>query len=184
MKIEETKNTTETTTNVKTEKPKPSFLRKNIVPIILLVILIAGFAYFSIKINNSENRFKEEKTQMITKYETEKDSLKITQLEFASTVFSWSVRSELMRNNTENLNQLLTVFVKKSGAELVQLIKPENNVVLLSSDKKFEGLPYNKKLDNNLSTTMVLKEEGLVRIITPVMGLNNKIGVLVVEVKK
>lgn len=86
---------------------------------------------------NNAKQFENEKIQLITKYETERDSLQIKHLELASTVFTWSVRSELLRNNTENLNQLLTVFVKESELDLVQLINPMNKMVLLSSDKKF-----------------------------------------------
>lgn len=181
--MEDIKNNPEPYRNVETEKAKPSFLKRHIVPIILIVLLLGGFAWFSFQISRNENRFKEEKTQLITKNQIEKDSMKIAQLEFATTVLSWSVRSELPRNNTDNINQLITAFVKKSGADLVQLIKPENNSVLLSSDKKFEGMPYSKKLDNNLTKTTVVKEDGMVRIIVPVMGLNSKIGILIVEKK-
>lgn len=160
-----------------------TFLKKHISSVILAIALVIGFIWFSIKLKTNENRFENEKTKLIAKYETERDSIQIKHLEFASTVFSWSVRSELLRNNTENLNQLLTIFIKESGADLVQLINPENNIVLLSSDKKFEGKPYEQNLTNEITTSIVIKEQGLVRIITPVMGFNNKIGVLVTELK-
>jgi hypothetical protein len=73
--------------------------------------------------------------------------MRVKHLEFATEVFSWSVRSELLRENTENLNQLLTVFFKESGVDLVQLINPEDKMVVLSSDNKFEGVSYAGLLD-------------------------------------
>ncbi|MDP3444643.1 MAG: hypothetical protein Q8T08_17440 [Ignavibacteria bacterium] len=160
-----------------------AFLKKNKAASVLSIALIVVFIWFSVKIRINEKNFNNEKTQLITQYESTIDSLQIAQLEFATKVFSWSVRSELLRNNTENLNQLLTVFVKESGADLVQLIKPEDKMVLLSSDKKFEGNPYAENLDFELKESTVVREESNVKIITPVMGFNNMIGILIVELR-
>lgn len=173
----------------KTLEPKKtgkfmSFVKNNKAATFLTILLLAMFIYFSVKIKNEEKQFENEKTQLITKYETERDSLKIKHLEFASTVFSWSVRSELLRNNTENLNQLLTIFVQESKADLVELVDPTNKMVLLSSDKKFEGNPYLGNLDSQLTETTVVKDTNSVKIITPVMGFNSTIGILIVESKK
>ncbi|MCJ7758368.1 MAG: hypothetical protein MUP24_09475, partial [Gillisia sp.] len=93
----------------------------------------------------------------------------------------WSVRSELLRNNTENLNQLVNAFVKESGADLVQLIDPETNKIILSSDKKFEGSEYAQKIDYGLKEPHTLKEDAGIKIITPVMGLNTALGILIVQ---
>ncbi|UUW10993.1 hypothetical protein NLG42_09345 [Flavobacterium plurextorum] len=106
---------------------------------------------------------------MITQYESKIDSLQIKHLEFATEVFSWSVRSELLRNNTENLNQLLSIFVRQSGADLVQLVNPKDNIVLLSSDKKFEGTTLETTGFSNLTNTKVYTKEILVKIVSPVM---------------
>jgi len=145
--------------------------------------LIVVAIWFLIKVSVDAKRFENEKTQLITLYETQMDSLQVKHIEFASTVFSWSVRSELMRNNVENLNQLLTVFVKESGADLVQLVNPENKLILLSSDKKFEGTTYDQNLDFEIENTVVLEQDGKVIIVTPVMGFNSTIGILIVELK-
>jgi hypothetical protein len=159
-----------------------AFLKNNKAASVLSIALIVVFIWFSVKIRVNEKNFNNEKTQLITQYESTIDSLQIAQLEFATKVFSWSVRSELLRNNSENLNQLLSVFVKESGADLVQLIKPEDKMVLLSSDKKFEGNPYKGNLDFELKESTIIREENNLQLIVPVMGFNNKIGILVVEI--
>lgn len=172
-----------------------AFIKKNIVAVLLALILIVVLIWYSVKISLSDKQFEKEKTELITKSEneksalitrhkTEKDSLQIKNLESESKIFSWSVRSELMRNNTENLNQLVNVFVKESGADLVQLIDPATNIVTLSSDKKFEGTEYPQKIDYALTEPHILMEEGAIKIITPVMGLNNAIGILIVQIDK
>jgi Ca2+/Na+ antiporter len=161
-----------------------AFLKNNKAASVLTVLLLVVFMWFSIKIRMNEKNFNNEKTQLITQYESKIDSLQIKHLEFATEVFSWSVRSELLRNNTENLNQLLTVFVKESGADLVQIVNSEDKIIILSSDKKFEGVSYSGLLNFEIKKTMVLEDGGVVKIITPVMGFNNMIGILIVELRK
>ena len=145
------------------------FFKNNKVATVLTVLLLVVFIWFSIKIRINEKNFNNEKTQLITQYESKIDSLQIKHLEFATEVFSWSVRSELLRNNTENLNQLLSIFVRQSGADLVQLVNPKDNIVLLSSDKKFEGTTLETTAFSNLTNTKVYTKEILVKIVSPVM---------------
>ncbi|WP_322548937.1 hypothetical protein [Flavobacterium psychraquaticum] len=160
------------------------FFKNNKVATVLTVLLLVVFIWFSIKIRINEKNFNNEKTQLITQYESKIDSLQIKHLEFATEVFSWSVRSELLRENTENLNQLLTVFVQQSGADLVQLVNPKDNIVLLSSDKKFEGTSLETSAFSNLTSTTVYTEANSVKLVSPVMGFNDKIGVLLVVLNK
>lgn len=171
------------------------FLKKNIVAVILATILIIVLIWYSVKISAIEKQYEEERTEMvaksknersalITKHKSDKDSLQIKNLESSSKIFSWAVRSELMRNNTENLNQLLNAFVQESGADLVQLIDPETNIISLSSDKKFEGKEYPQGIDYALTEPQTLMEEGGTKIITPVMGLNSALGILIVQIDR
>lgn len=171
------------------------FIKSNIITVLLAVILIILLIWASVKINANEKQYEKEKTALIakfenersaliTKYEIEKDSMQFRNLESSSKIFSWSVRSELLRNNTENLNQLFNAFVKESGADLVQLVDPETNVITLSSDKKFEGMEYDQKIDFSLTEQQELMVEGGIKIMTPVMGLNSPLGILIVQIDK
>lgn len=193
MNTEEEKNNLEETNNgepIQNEKQSKfktiliSFFKNNKAAIVLAVLLVGLFIWFSIKIRINENNFNNVKTQLITQYESKIDSLRVDQIKFATEVFSWSVRSELLRENTENLNQLLTTFVKESGANLVQLIYPKDNVVLLSSDKKFEGSTITDIKFTDIESTIVLNDQNTVKIICPVMGFNEKIGILIVDLKQ
>jgi len=159
------------------------FLKNNKAASILALLLLIVFIWGQVKIQINGKIFNNEKTQLINQHNSTIDSLKINHIYFATEVFSWSVRSELLRNNTENLNQLLTIFVKGSGANLVQLINPENKIVLLSSNKKYEGNQYLEDLNFELEKSIVLSKDGNIRIFTQVMGFNNPIGILIVEFK-
>jgi len=158
------------------------FLSKNIAAVVLAILLILVFIWFSVKINNNRKHAENEKMQLITQYEAERDSLQIKSLEFVSSVFSWSIRSEMLRNNMENLNQLVTVFVQESDANLVQIVDPETRVVILSSDKKYEGIGYEKEINFEINQPVVIRDDQKITIITPIFGFSNRIGVLIVEV--
>ena len=150
----------------------------------LLIALITCVISANFKINNNKKQFEKEKIELTTKYDQKIDSLELKNIEFSSEVFSWSVRSELLRKNVENLNQLFTVFVKESNANLVQLVNLENNTFTISTDKQFEGnsfvMPAN--LDLNQQRTIVSDSKTI--IYTPIMGFTDKIGLLIVEMSK
>jgi hypothetical protein len=160
-----------------------TFVKNHKAATVLSILLIIGLIGFSIKIRQNEKKFNEEKTKLLMQSQKTIDSLQIKHIEFATEVFSWSVRSELLRNNTENLNQLLTVFVKESDADLVQIINAEDKMVLISSDKKFEGAEYTGTANFEINETVIIKEGNLIKIITPVMGFNKIIGILITEMK-
>jgi hypothetical protein len=178
------KESTQTESKRKFKDKLITFFKNNKAATALTIVLLISSIWFSVKIRINENNFNNEKTQLITHYESKIDSLQIKHFEFATEVFSWSVRSELLRENTENLNQLLTVFIKESGADLVQIVNSEDKIVMLSSDKKYEGVIYSGHLNFEIKKTVVIEEGGIVKIITPVMGFNNMIGILIVELGK
>ena len=159
-----------------------NFLKAHLLSVVLSLLLIVGYAWFSVEKTAQKKQFIQEKSALILEQANTIDSLKMNHLKFATEVFSWSVRSELIRENTENLSQLLTFFVKDSGADLVQLIDPKNQKILLSSDKKFEG---NQSSENNLveiNNTIMIRNQNSFKILSPIMGFNDKIGVLKVVI--
>ena len=159
------------------------FIKNNLLTLFLVLGLVVVFIWLTVQNRSQRKQFEQEKSALVTAHENQMDSLRIEQITFATEVFSWSVRSELLRNNTENLNQLLTVFVQQSGADLVQVINATDKVVLLSSDKKFEGTPVADTTLNGLSSTRVLREAKTVTIMSPIMGFNDKLGVLLVTLQ-
>ena len=176
--------TNDSTNSNTNENQFVKFMKNHILSIILLLGLIVMFVWMTIENKSNLSQYETEKSAIITEYENRIDSLQTSQLMFATEVFSWSVRSELLRENSENLNQLLTVFVKKSGANMVQIIDPKNQIILLSSDKKLEGNVSEEYNLTALTKTELIKNDEMFKILSPVMGFNNTIGVLVVEMNR
>lgn len=157
-------------------------VKKNPVTFFLLIILIAFVGWSTIRMSIYKKQFKKERAELIAKYEFETERLKLKSLMFSSKVFSWSVRSELIRENFGNLNQLFNVYAKESGADLAQLISLKNKKIIISTDKKFQGDKFILPASVNLSQQFTASSGSITTIYTPIIGYTNDNALLVVSV--
>ena len=155
------------------------FNHKAVSTLILIIIIILG--YFFIKINNLKNEIAEigEKKDRI--YSVQLDSVKLEYLKQIGEVFSWSVRSELIRNNLEQINQFFLTFVDQQDVQKINLINAESNKIILSTDKKNEGQQITEKQIINATDLKLLVDPNQIQVVVPIMGLNKQIGTLVIE---
>lgn len=182
-KKEEIKETDETPKESFTSKIWKNIKKHPFIYFLVLVILIM-FLWFTIKNNKQQKIHEREVSELITKYETEIDSIKLKNIEFSSKVFSWAVRSEMTRNNNENISQLFNTFVRESEANLLQLFDPSTNTISISTDKKTEGTRFILPINLSLNSEQTIVEEDMIRILIPITGLNERIGILNIEYKK
>jgi hypothetical protein len=159
-------------------------IKKHSTSSILSIALIIVIAWFSIKLNSAKKQFEAEKNELVIKYELQINSLQLKNIEFTSRVFSWSVRSEMMRNNEENLNQLVSVFIKESNANLLQIVSYEKNRIIISSDKKYEGESFVAPSNIDFKKQVTRADSIEMIVYTPIFGLNNEIGLLIVKTRK
>ncbi len=158
--------------------------KKNPFTTILLIVLIAFISWSTIKMNYDKYQFEKDKIQIIENYTSKIDSIKLNNIQFSSTVFSWSVRSELIRQNMENLNQLFTYYVKNSSTNLVQLVDLKENKIIISTNKQFEGELFTLTTSVDLNKQTTVNTDSKTIIYTPIMGFNDAIGLLIVSVDK
>lgn len=172
------------TFEVKKEDKIITFVRKHWIVFLLIAAIIILFLWAVIKIQLIEKRSSNEKVQLVNLYEQRMDSLYFSDMELTSRVFSWAIRSEMTRQNLEQVNQFFSGFVKEPNIRKVQLIDPITGAVLLSSDKKDEGLIIEDAIILRSEKTIHLAGDAGDKIISPVMGLDTRIGVLVIELEK
>jgi len=103
------------------------------------------------------------------------------QLMLSSKVFSWAIRSELTRENKEQVNQFFLNFIKEPGVSKVEFVNALDGRVMLSTNKKDEGLVFPNQVALATTETINYRNDSVLSIVSPVMGLNNKLGVLVIE---
>lgn len=184
METNEQQPGTEVNSKEKKESEILTFVKKHWFVFVLIVVIIILLLWALIKIRIVENRSLKEKDQLVNLYELSMDSLHLSNMELTAKVFTWAIRSEMTRQNMEQVNQFFSAIVKEPGIRKIQLIDPVSARVLLSSDKKDEGTIVEDTLVLQAEKTIHLSSEAGERIISPVMGLDTRIGVLVIEFEK
>lgn len=125
------------------ESQKPNkfieLILKNKTVSALVLVIIVLLAYFLIKTSSMKSDFEQTYDLLQQSHITQMDSLKITSSEQTVKVFSWAVRSEMNRNNLEEVNNLFLAFVQENRVRMIHLINPANSRIILSTDKKMKG---------------------------------------------
>ncbi|MCJ7688454.1 MAG: hypothetical protein MUO60_03935 [Clostridiaceae bacterium] len=179
-------NTKEKIESVDNKKPNKLliFILKHKTVLGLLFVILALLVYHMIKINSLENVFIEQTETLKIEHAQQLDSLKIVNLKQTINVFSWAVRSEMSRNNLEQVNQFFLAFVKENDIRMISLINTENAQIILSTDKKNEGQEITDKQVLDVNELKLLEDSETLQVVVPIMGLNKKIGILNVEIVK
>ncbi|MBE0667651.1 MAG: hypothetical protein IH593_08250 [Bacteroidales bacterium] len=151
--------------------------------ILLAIALVTVFIVLKSQMNTMEKEHLVQKNQIIYKYETKIDSLNTANIELTVKVFSWAIRSELIRQNIDAADQLMTAFVQEPNIQNVKLLNQENSMIIISTNKKEEGQEFENKELLRVDKTTLLKDLTQITVVNPIMGLNKKLGVLIVEVK-
>jgi hypothetical protein len=102
-------------------------------------------------------------------------------LRLAAVPLVWAVRSEMMRGNYDQVNQYLTRFVKEPGMKEL-LVAGADGRVVAATDKRREGASVSTAFPSapGVDTiTVTPGENGEIMVSAPIMGLNDKLGVLV-----
>lgn len=167
------------------EKKENKFLKfvmkhKYYVGLVLVIIVLLAWSFIRMAVLESD--FKEEKAQIVSNYEMKLDSLNSDRLKLTAATFSWAIRSELLRENNEQINQYFNEFIKNPDIIKLQLINPETSIVELSTDKKDIG--NNVTTFNSLQQQTVVSDSTEFEIVTPITGLNKKLGIFVMQVNK
>lgn len=170
--------------NEKKESRLKTFVKKHRLVFILIGIIIVTVLWSVIQMKIMEKRSVTEKEQLVKLYMNKMDSLSLSDMELTTKVFSWAIRSEMTRQNMEQVNQFFSSFVKEPTIRKIQLIDPVTGTVLLSSDKKDEGTIIENSLILHAETIIQLPGDTGDKIINPIMGLDSRIGVLVIELEK
>ncbi len=166
----------------KSENVFMKFIKKHIFVLLLVLVIIGLFFYSMIRVNMLERTHEEKTEKLISEHKDKIDSLNISNMKFLTEVFSWSIRSELIRNNREEVNHLFNELIKVPNVIKVQLIDPESFEITMSTDKKDEGEVV---LEEDFNVNRLVKKEyqGEVMFINPIMGHNILLGVLAVKIQ-
>lgn len=143
----------------------------------LLFALIVVFIWAQCQIKKLE---KENQALTVT-HLAAMDSLQKADYLLVSKVFSWAVRSDMMRNNFDQANQYIGNITQESNVVKAYAIDTDKSIIILSSNKEDVGLPVSDITLLQPTETTVQIVNNVTRFISPITGLNRKIGISVIE---
>ena len=144
--------------------------------ILLLVIVVAGmYVWKNVAVNRATAQLSEKAGRIIT------DQNRMF-LRLAVVPLVWAVRSEMIRKNYDQINLYLNQFVKEQNMKEIVVAKPDGAIVA-ATNKKIEGASIEGIFSPTLlqvdKTTVTSMENGDIMVVSPVMGLSAKVGVLI-----
>ncbi len=106
-------------------------------------------------------------------------------LEMTAKPLIWAIRSEMLRNNLDEINVFTSDLVKEKNVTEISLINAVGKIIN-STDKKLEGAMAKDEYMTYLKTDSVQVfnlSDSTARLIAPVMGYQSKLGVVILNYK-
>ncbi|MCF8246037.1 MAG: hypothetical protein K9J37_04380 [Saprospiraceae bacterium] len=104
------------------------------------------------------------------------------QLTLLQKTFVWAVRSALIRDNLDEVNQYFNELIKEKDVKEIVLAGREGNI-LVSTNKKHEGKPFKDFYPEVMlqgSDVFFQQDSSFYQVSAPVLSLNTKMGTLFV----
>ncbi|MEI6854004.1 MAG: hypothetical protein WCL06_14255 [Bacteroidota bacterium] len=176
-----------TNTPVKKKKGLSAQAIVSIVIICLLIAIPAGIYFWKqAEISKLKKQHETEIIQIRTDATNTITDNNKKNMETLTRVFSWAVRSEMLRNNLDQVNTYMTDLVKAADLNDISAIKTDG-IVVLSTNKKFEGNAYPGPVASQLSQINEVVSQndadGNIMSICPIMGLDSRLGTIVITYK-
>ncbi len=179
----------ESSTNIRVPlyKPKKSnkFV-KHVFPykyiIIFIILATSMIIWTKVKVINAENVNLSQQEQIIFDNENSLDNINRSHLIQSTNIIAWAVQRHLLYDNFEEINLLFMSIVSDKNVSKIQLISPIKWKVLVSTDKSEEGQNFNNRNIIRANNVEILKTNNNQTeiVVAPIMGLNQKEGILVV----
>lgn len=168
------------TTTTASKKPNKliKYILKHKTAFSLLFALIVVFIWAQCNIS----RLNKEKEALAVSHALQMDSVRVENYKTVSNVFSWAVRSDLMRNNLDQADQYLNNVLKEPYVRKAYVIDINKSIILLSTNKSENGLPVTDVTLLQPKDDVVKLNDSIIRFTSPITGLNNIVGISVLEV--
>jgi len=149
--------------------------------VILIGLILIMYLWKGIAVKNVQRQMEAKQVETIEKAQqivTEKTRYL---LRLTTTTFVWAIRKEMLRENYEQINEYLNQLVKEPRIKQILVVKSDG-VVAVSTDKKLEGVAFSSLYPSELmqkdEIEFVDDQNGNILILSPIMGLNKKLGTL------
>lgn len=149
--------------------------------IIIGILILAGVIIYFYK----NYQLKHQREELVEKA----DSVIISQnnqlLYLTAKPLVWALRGEMLRNNLDEINILTSDLVKTKSIQDINLLN-KDGLIINSTNKKLEGTFAASDYKNYLvldTAQVIHTSDSVARLITPIMGYQSKLGVVVINYK-
>lgn len=147
-----------------------------LIGVMLLVLALGGtYLWKNVAVSRAKAHLTRQAASVITAHNE-------SWLRLAVVPLVWTVRSEMLRGNHDQINQYLAQFVREPNMKEV-LVAGADGRIIAATNKKREGAivhdffpPEVPKAD---TITVTTRPDGMFLVAAPIMGLNDKRGVLI-----
>jgi len=149
---------------------------------IFVILLIGMFIWKNIAVKNIEKRMEAQHAKLVERSEQVITSKTNELLRLATIPLVWAVRREMIRENYDQINEYLIRLIKEPNIKQILVVKSEGTIVV-ATDKKMEGQQFSSLFPQDLieQNEISISDDGKgnIRVVAPIMGLNAKIGLLI-----
>lgn len=164
---------------------KPEF-NKGFFMKILIAVLLIGNVWFIAKNIISNKQHKKEKEELVEAYELQLSENTKRQLELVTKTFVWSIRSEMLRDNYDQVGLYFNQLVKEDDRVTEIIAINQKGKMIVSTNKRYEGKAFKSIYDEKslqLNEISITQDGEVFTIIAPILALNSKIGTLFMQYK-
>jgi hypothetical protein len=152
--------------------------------LLLLVVLVAGmYVWKTLAVRSLERQMEVQRSEMLVEQGRALNAQAQKMLRLTALPLAWAVRSEMMRGNLDPVDDYFRELIRKPGVLLIALINKEDKVVLATNRKletqSADGL-FSKAI-RDADDIVIEDSDPLLRLGVPIMSLNEKLGVLVMD---
>lgn len=164
------------------EKVKKPFWQRHFMSLFLFSLLVISVAWGFLNNKITVRRYENTLTELKQQRQVKMDSLNVAHVKDLSNTLALAVRSEMIAQNMQQIDQYFIQTVKMLNVDRILLVDPTNGKVLLSTNKKDNNTIFTNQalVHVKKATTIKLNENDYVS--APIMGLNTQLGTLIIQV--
>lgn len=161
------------------EKPTTPFWKKHFLKLFLVLLLAVSIVWGWVANNQLQKEHEEAITELKESHKEQITSMLKLKNKEVTQALALAVRSELIDENKDQVNQYFLQVLKQPSVSKLMLINHNSGEILISTNKKDEGTKFKM---NDLVKAKDLKtvmNKGNWHTAAPIMGLNNQLAVIV-----
>jgi hypothetical protein len=165
------------TTNIEEKPKKKSWFQRNVGATIVMIIMLIAIIFLGINLLIKQNQHKKEIADINMQHAALVDSLKKDNFTWITKVFTWTVRSEMLRENLEQVKLYSQELIKYQDVANIKVVDPSGRVIF-SSDMKDQNVITEW---SNIQKLAVVQNDGKIIVVSPVLGNDIILGAVVIE---